>query len=165
MAETTSRRRAGLVISQTPSGVRPRVTPVISPLSGSTNHWPATETAIKRRSVPTPGSTTARWTDPFGKGVDDGRQHEAALEDVLRRDRMADVHELDSRRQVEQHALERRHVGTADAEIGRQSDDPRSHRASRASPPADGLVTTAEPCAVFSSFDAWFTIRSPRRPP
>ena len=55
------------MISQIPSGVRARVTPVISPLSGSTNHWPATETAISRRSVPTPGSTTARWTVPLGK--------------------------------------------------------------------------------------------------
>ena len=55
---------------------------------------PSTSTAISRRSVPTPGSTTARWTVPDREVVGDARQHERPLGDVLGGDRVADVDEL-----------------------------------------------------------------------
>ena len=60
-ADTTERCKAGLVEFPDALGrSSPRATPVISPLSGSTNHWSANFVAINRRSVPTPGSTTTR---------------------------------------------------------------------------------------------------------
>ncbi len=73
---------------------------------------PSTSTTIRRRSVPTPGSTTARWTVPSGKCVDDLGQHERPLGDVLGRDRVADVHDLRAGGHPEDESLDlRRHKG------------------------------------------------------
>ena len=43
-----------------------------------------------------PGVDHGEVDRPGGEGVDDVRQHEAAFQDVLGRDRVADVHDLDA---------------------------------------------------------------------
>src|SRR5438034_2582866 len=49
-----------------------------SPLSGPTKNCPREPTASGRRSVPTPGSTTARWTVPGGKSAAEASSTKAA---------------------------------------------------------------------------------------
>ena len=82
-----------LVISRTSSASRPRTTPLISPLSGSTNHWPADRDRHQLPLGPDPG-VDHRQVDRAGRErVDDPGQHERPGQHVLGRDRVADVHQ------------------------------------------------------------------------
>ncbi len=96
--ETWPRRRndckAGLVSSQMPAGrssprhpgdqARCRAARTTDPRT-----WPRSAAARCRRRV-----DDHEMDRPLGKDVDDARQNEPALQDVLRRDRVADVDEL-----------------------------------------------------------------------
>ena len=62
-----ARKYVSLRIETMASSPKRASTMLTSPLSGATTICPAYWAASSRRSVPTPGSTTARWTVPAGK--------------------------------------------------------------------------------------------------
>ena len=78
--DTSSRHRRRLVSSWTAMMPPSRsAAGRSSPLSGPTNRSPrAARMAIGRRTVPTPGSTTARWTPTGRYGTDDQSRNAAS---------------------------------------------------------------------------------------
>ena len=74
------------------------------PLSGPTSTPCSTSTAMQRRSVPTPGSTTAS-TSPSGRYCTARRERERAGPHVERRNVVGDVDDAQLRRDVEHHRV------------------------------------------------------------
>ena len=79
------------------------------------------------RSVPTPGSTTARWTVPVGNASTILGEHERPLGDVLGRDRVTDVDDLRRGSDSEDDPFHRGDVRTVGPEVRRERQDPGWH--------------------------------------
>ena len=92
------------------------------PLSGPTSRlWPARTTSA-RRSVPTPGSTTATWTAAGKYGTvwastTDPRAH------VLRGHQMRDVEDAHVRGECGQNPVAGRHEAVCQPVVGQQAHD------------------------------------------
>ena len=156
-------------VGDLPDPVRPsrrRVTPVIRPLSGSTNHWPRhrdrDQAAIGARP---------RGRPPRGGPSRRGRRRRcsASTKPPSRMFCGEIVWQTSTiwtpGAMLEQDALDRGHVGAADAEVGRQGDDPGFHRCLPLPPATARLARTRPSRRPRVALRRHGSRAAPRRPP
>ena len=122
-----------------PTGRRPPSPPpgASRPLSGPSSTPPATSTPTRRRSVPTPGSTTATHDAVVGEVLHRAHEQQRAGAHVVRRDVVADVEDPDVGREPEHHGLADADELVGEAVVGRERDEHAvTLRAARRSPSA-----------------------------